>query len=134
MIRRNIESVLTQRTRSFPIVTVTGPRQAGKTTLCRATFPNKPYVSLEPPDVRQFAVDDPRGFLARYRDGAIIDEVQRAPDLLSYLQADVDDRRDPGRFILTLRRYGRSTHLCSAESDQIRNTIMIRVAPISPRA
>ena len=101
MIRRNIESVLTQRARSFPIVTVTGPRQAGKTTLCRAAFPNKPYVSLEPPDVRQFALDDPRGFLARYRDGAIIDEVQRAPDLLSYLQTDVDERRDSGRFILT---------------------------------
>jgi hypothetical protein len=64
-------------------------------------FPDKPYVSLEPPDVRQFALDDPRGFLARYRDGAVIDEVQRAPDLLSYLQTDVDERRDPGRFILT---------------------------------
>jgi len=101
VIRRNIEPVLTHHARSFPIVTVTGPRQAGKTTLCRATFPDKPYVSLEPPDVRQFALDDPRGFLARYRGGAIIDEVQRAPDLLSYLQADVDEHRDPGRFILT---------------------------------
>jgi hypothetical protein len=101
VIRRNIESVLFQRARTFPIVTVTGPRQAGKTTLCRAAFPDKPYVSLEPPDVRQFALDDPRGFLARLRDGAIIDEVQRAPDLLSYLQTEVDENRDPGRFILT---------------------------------
>jgi len=101
VIQRNIESVLTKYARTFPIVTVTGPRQAGKTTLCRATFPDKPYVSLEPPDVRQFALDDPRGFLARYRNGAIIDEVQRAPDLLSYLQTDVDERRAPGRFILT---------------------------------
>lgn len=101
MIERNIQSVLIDSARSFPIVTVTGPRQAGKTTLCRAAFPDKPYVSLEPPDIRQFAVEDPRGFLARYHDGAIIDEVQRAPDLLSYLQTDVDERRDPGRYILT---------------------------------
>ena len=101
MIRRNIESVLIQRAGAFPVVTVTGPRQAGKTTLCRAVFPHKPYVSLEAPDVRHFAADDPRGFLSQYRDGAILDEIQRAPDLLSYLQTDVDQRPDPGRFILT---------------------------------
>jgi predicted AAA+ superfamily ATPase len=101
VIRRNIEVVLRQHAGTFPIVTVMGPRHAGKTTLCRATFPNHPYVSLEPPDVRQFAMDDPRGFLARYRDGAVIDEVQRAPGLLAYLQTDVDKRPDPGRFILT---------------------------------
>jgi len=101
VIRRNITPVLSRVAREFPIVTVTGPRQAGKTTLCRATFPDKPYISLEPPDVRQFALDDPRGFLAQYQDGAIIDEIQRAPDLLSYLQAEVDQRRDPGRFVLT---------------------------------
>lgn len=82
-------------------MTVTGPRQSGKTTLCRASFPHKPYVSLEAPDLRQFAVADPRGFLAGYPDGALIDEIQRAPDLLSYLQTDVDRTPTPGRFILT---------------------------------
>ena len=101
MIRRNLEPVLARHARHFPIVTVTGPRQSGKTTLCRAAFPDKPYVSLEPPDLRQFALDDPRGFLARYPTGAVIDEVQRAPALLSYLQADVDEHREPGRYILT---------------------------------
>lgn len=101
MIQRNLEPVLKRQAQQFPIVTVTGPRQSGKTTLCRAAFPDKPYVSLEPPDVRQFALDDPRGFLARYPTGAVIDEVQRAPALLSYLQADVDEHREPGRYILT---------------------------------
>lgn len=101
MIIRNIRSSLRKSAQTFPIVTVTGPRQAGKTTLCRATFPDKPYVSLEPPDIRQFALDDPRGFLDRYRDGAILDEVQRAPDLVSYLQVEVDARPEPGRFVLT---------------------------------
>ena len=83
------------------MVVVTGPRQSGKTTLVRAAFPDKPYVSLEDPDVRQYAVDDGRGFLAGYPDGGVFDEVQRAPDLISYLQAMVDADRRPGRFILT---------------------------------
>ncbi len=80
---------------------VTGPRQSGKTTLCRAAFPEKPYVSLEAPDVQEFARDDPRGFLTRYRDGAILDEVQNTPSLLSYLQVEVDERPAAGRFVLT---------------------------------
>jgi predicted AAA+ superfamily ATPase len=101
VIQRNIRAVLERHAQKSPIVTVTGPRQSGKTTLCKATFPDKPYVSLEPPDVRQFALDDPRGFLAAYPAGAVIDEVQRGPALLSYLQADVDEHPKPGRFILT---------------------------------
>jgi hypothetical protein len=101
VIRRNIEPVLLRHAETFPVVTVTGPRQAGKTTLCRAAFPDKPYVSLEPPDVRRFAQEDPRGFLAQYSGGAIIDEVQRVPDLLSYIQDDVDQHRTPRRFVLT---------------------------------
>ncbi len=89
----------------YPIVTVTGPRQSGKTTLCRGVFPDKPYVSLEPLDRRQYAIDDPRGFLDEYRRGAVIDEVQNAPDLASYLQEAVDDDPTPGRFILTGSRH-----------------------------
>ena len=85
----------------YPVVSVTGPRQSGKTTLCRASFPQLPYVSLEPLDVREFATADPRGFLAAHPNGAVIDEAQRAPDLFSYLQAEVDERPAPGRFILT---------------------------------
>ncbi len=85
----------------MPVVAVTGPRQSGKTTLCRKTFPDKPYVSLEPLDIRDYARRDPRGFLKEYTDGAVFDEVQQAPDLLSYLQEEIDERPEPGRFILT---------------------------------
>jgi predicted AAA+ superfamily ATPase len=82
-------------------VAVTGPRQAGKTTLCKAAFPDKPYVSLESLDFREFALTDPRGFLMEYRQGAILDEIHQAPGLVSYLQAEVDESPEPGRFILT---------------------------------
>jgi predicted AAA+ superfamily ATPase len=85
----------------YPVVVVTGPRQAGKTTLCRAAFPEKAYVSLESLDTREFAQTDPRGFLAEYHNGAIIDEIQQVPSLASYLQTEVDERPEPGRFILT---------------------------------
>jgi uncharacterized protein len=83
------------------VVSITGPRQAGKTTLCRATFPDLSYASLEAPDIRAFATEDPRGFLAQYPDGALLDEIQRAPDLPSYLQTLVDDDPRPGRWVLT---------------------------------
>ena len=86
----------------FPVVTLTGPRQSGKTTLARTTFPAKTYVSLEAPDTREAATTDPRRFLAGFPQGAILDEVQRAPDLLSYLQVLVDEEPDArGRWILT---------------------------------
>ena len=87
--------------RYYPVVTVTGPRQSGKTTLCRTVCSDLPYVSLEGMDVRTYALEDPRGFLHEYRDGAVIDEVQRAPDLPSYLQEVVDENPEPGRFVLT---------------------------------
>ena len=87
--------------RQFPSITLTGPRQSGKTTLCRALFPRHPYATLEATDVRSFARDDPRGFLAQFTEGAVIDEVQRVPDLLSYLQGTIDEEPAPGRWILT---------------------------------
>lgn len=83
------------------MVTLTGPRQSGKTTLVRAAFPSMAYVSLEDPDVRARALEDPRGFLRANADGMIIDEVQRAPDIPSYIQGIVDEEPRPGRFILT---------------------------------
>ena len=101
MIPRTAAPVLESLASDYPVVTMTGPRQSGKTTLCRSTFPRKPYVNLEQPDVRDFAQEDPRGFLRGYPDGAIFDEIQRTPDLPSYLQAIVDEHPDPGRFILT---------------------------------
>jgi uncharacterized protein len=101
MIERNAAAKLRRLAGQFPAVTVTGPRQSGKTTLCRALFPNKPYVSLEAPDRREHASGDPRDFLSAFPDGAIIDEVQRAPELPSYLQEILDEHPTPGRFILT---------------------------------
>jgi len=86
---------------SYPVVTVTGPRQSGKTTLCRTIFPNKKYVNLESIAERNFASADPRGFLSRFPDGAILDEIQRVPELLSEIQVDVDERKTNGRYILT---------------------------------
>ena len=101
LISRDLSPHLARAAAQLPVVTLTGPRQSGKTTLCRAVFPRHPYVTLEAPDVRAFATEDPRAFLAQFPDGAVIDEVQRVPELLSYLQGIVDDDPSPGRWILT---------------------------------
>jgi predicted AAA+ superfamily ATPase len=101
MIPRAASSLLDEIRTGYPVITLTGPRQSGKTTLARAAFADKPYVSLETPDEREFASADPRGFLARFPAGAIIDEVQHVPALFSWLQTDVDAAGQMGRFILT---------------------------------
>jgi predicted AAA+ superfamily ATPase len=102
MVPRTLTPALLEAARQYPIVTLTGPRQSGKTTLCRAVFPGLAYVSLEAHDVRAHARTDPRGFLANLRHGAILDEVQHVPELLSYLQGLVDDQPQArGRFVLT---------------------------------
>ena len=101
MLQRKLTSEAVRLAGQYPVVTITGPRQSGKTTLCRTAFPGKPYVNLESPDVREFATRDPRGFLAAHPDGAILDEIQRTPQLLSYLQPLIDEQPAPGRFILT---------------------------------
>lgn len=87
--------------RQFKAVVITGPRQSGKTTLAKMAFPDKRYVSLEAPDERARALGDPRLFLSRFPEGCVLDEAQRAPDLLSYLQGDLDAHAEPGRFVLT---------------------------------
>jgi predicted AAA+ superfamily ATPase len=101
MILRHASTTLQSLAHGYPILVLTGPRQAGKTTLAQSTFPGKPYVSLEDPDTRAFAEEDPRGFLARFPDGAILDEAQRCPALFSYLQTRVDAKRRMGEFVLT---------------------------------
>lgn len=101
VIRRDLERTLRAAARRYPVVTVTGPRQSGKSTLCRAAFPRHRHVSLEDLDRRTQANEDPRGFLAEFRGGAVIDEVQHAPALVPYLQTEVDARPVAGRFILT---------------------------------
>jgi predicted AAA+ superfamily ATPase len=100
--KRTLAHKLRQAAQQFPVVTVTGPRQSGKTTLVQAVFKNHQYVSLELPDQREFALEDPRGFIAQFEGPVILDEVQRAPDIFSYLQVLVDEHRHwAGRFILT---------------------------------
>lgn len=101
MIPRQAAAVLQQLALGYPILAITGPRQAGKTTLAQSTFPHKRYVSLEDPDERAFAEEDPRGFLGRFPDGAILDEAQRCPALFSYLQTRVDAEKRMGQFVLT---------------------------------
>jgi len=101
MIPRAASTTLARMAAGFPVLVVTGPRQSGKTTLAQTSFPDKPYVSLENLNERAFANEDPLGFLRRYPNGAIIDEVQHVPALLSYLQTHLDASRRMGEFVLT---------------------------------
>ena len=100
MIERDLRPELERLAALYPVVTLTGPRQAGKTTICKAAFPELPYANLEHTSTRAYATEDPEGFLASYPDGAVIDEVQRVPDLLSLVQVRVDDT-GRGLFVLT---------------------------------
>jgi predicted AAA+ superfamily ATPase len=101
VIKRHISDYLITVSKQFPIITLTGPRQSGKTTLVKNLFSNKQYVSLENPDEKEFAMQDPRGFFARFKNGAIIDEAQNVPHLFSYLQEIVDKSNKSGEYILT---------------------------------
>src|SRR5512133_353601 len=101
-IHRTISDKTLELARQFPVVTITGPRQSGKTTLCRTLFPQKRYINLEDPVTRTFAKEDPRGFFNGIgENGAIIDEIQRVPELTSYIQPIVDQNPQKGQFILT---------------------------------
>lgn len=100
MIERVLKAKLLEMAEKYPIVTVTGPRQSGKSTLLKTSFPDYKYVSLEDPDMRLFATDDPRGFLATYPDKTVIDEVQRVPSLFSYIQTYTDKENKEGMYML----------------------------------
>ena len=129
MINREIAPCLVALFEQYPFVTVTGPRQSGKTTLCRAAFPHFDYVNLEAPDQREFAESDPRGFLARLGDGAILDEIQRVPDLLSYLQVLADEAGRNSLFVLTGSEQFR---LFDAISQSLAGrTALLRLLPFS---
>ncbi|MEM1179061.1 MAG: ATP-binding protein [Acidobacteriota bacterium] len=129
MLPRLIQPVLEELFERYPVVTMTGPRQAGKTTLCRAVFSGLPYVNLERPDVRLLAQEDPLGFLGRYPDGAVIDEVQRVPELLSYIQVRVDEVRRPGQFVLTgSQNFSLSQGISQSLAGR---TALLRLLPLS---
>ena len=129
MIEREITPCLLKLFEQYPFVTVTGPRQSGKTTLCRAAFPHLKYVNLEAPNQREFAVSDPEGFLSLLGDGAILDEIQRVPELLSYLQVLADEAGQNGLFVLTGSEQFR---LSDAISQSLAGrTALLRLLPFS---
>ncbi len=101
MQTRVLGSKILSWARQYPVITVTGPRQSGKTTLCKMLFPDKPYVNLEDIQERSIAKEDPRGFLRRFPHGVILDEIQQVPELLSEVQVRVDAEEEPGRYILS---------------------------------
>lgn len=101
MILREAQQELLNLSKQYKAIAVIGPRQSGKTTLVKAVFSEKPYVSLENPDMRSFALEDPRGFLDQFPQGAVLDEIQRTPEIFSYLQQILDDSADVAQFILT---------------------------------
>ncbi len=130
MISRQLTPRLLQLAQAFPIITLTGPRQSGKSTLVRAVFPELPYLSLEDPDVRELARQDPRRFLAAYPQGAVFDEVQRMPDLFSYLQGIVDRQPPPAApYVLT---GSQNFLLLDAISQSLAGrTAVLRLLPLS---
>ncbi len=119
MIKREIEQKLLALSEKFPVIAIIGPRQSGKTTLAKQAFPNHSYFNLEEPDTRLFAEGDPRSFLQTTP--MIIDEFQRVPEILSYIQTIVDSEKTPGKFILT----GSQNFLIS---EKISQTLAGRVA------
>lgn len=128
MIERTLASKIISLAQKFQVITLTGPRQSGKTTLVRATFPTLPYVSLEEPDIRQIALTDPRGFLSNYPAGAILDEIQNTPGLFSYIQKIVDEDRQI-HFVLT----GSSNFLLMEKISQTLagRTVVLHLLPFS---
>ena len=131
MITRHLNSFVREMATQYPIVAVTGPRQSGKTTLCRSLFPGYDYVNLEKPDTRVFAIEDPNGFLAQFKKPVILDEIQHVPDLFSYIMVLADERNRMGEFVLT---GSQNFHLQDAISQSLSGRCAIaKLLPLSRR-
>jgi predicted AAA+ superfamily ATPase len=131
MVPRSASVTIQELTRGYPVIAVTGPRQSGKTTLVRATFPDHPYVSLENPAQREFAETDPAGFLGQFPEGAVLDEAQRCPSLFEWLQGIVDQSRQPGRFVLTVsQQFGLLSGITQSLAGRV---ALVRLLPFSGR-
>ena len=129
MFERSLTSCIQQLATKYPVVTLMGPRQSGKTTLVKLAFPNKPYVNMEDSDNRSLATLDPKSFMENYPNGAILDEIQRTPNLLSYIQVQVDESEKKGMFILT---GSHQAELHSAVSQSLAGrTSLLRLLPLS---
>lgn len=129
MIARTLASKIQHLSTKFPIVTLTGPRQSGKSTLLRSQFPDYRYVSLEDLDMRHFAATDPHGFLATYDNHVIIDEAEREPELFSYIQTHVDKINEPGMYMLA---GSRNFHLMAAIDQSLAGrTAILKLLPLS---
>ena len=129
MIKREIQKELINLSREYPVVTITGPRQAGKTTLAKLTFPDYSYCNLEHPEIREIARNDPNALFQMYKTPLIIDEIQRLPQLLSYIQVLVDENPVKGSFILT---GSHQLSLNEAVSQSLAGrTALLRLLPLS---
>jgi len=129
MIKRELQKKCAELAKKYPVLTITGPRQSGKTTLAKMCFPRKPYINLEEPDKRQAAIEDPRGFLNNFPNGVILDEIQRAPELPSYIQSIVDSSGKNGMFVLTGSQQFEITH--SISQSLAGRTAVIKLLPFS---
>jgi hypothetical protein len=129
VIEREIAPHLLRLFGQYPVVTVTGPRQSGKTVLCRSVFAGLAYANLEDPDAREFAESDPRRFLAQFPAGAVLDEIQRVPSLLSYIQVLVDEDRRNGQFVLTgSEQFGLTSTISQSLAGR---TALLRLLPFT---
>lgn len=129
MYKRFLIAHIKKLATKYGVITLLGPRQSGKTTLVKAAFPNKPYVNLEDFDNRSLAILDPKSFMQNYPNGAILDEIQRTPDLLSYIQVKVDETDRKGMFIITGSHQAK---LYSAVSQSLAGrTSILKLFPLS---